>query len=111
MDYRLEKDILTNKTQYFFSLLGPRFEVMNELMADSLSRHFGHIYKPIYIFSLGSTEATDKAAWITEGLGTDIKNYANIAGWIWFNENVGSGQNWLVNSDPAALAAFKSVLP
>lgn len=51
MDYRLEKDILTNKTQYFFSLLGPRFETMNELMADSLSRHFGRQYKPIYIFS------------------------------------------------------------
>ena len=51
MDYRLEKDILTNKTRYFFSLLGPRFEIMNELMADSLSRHFGCEYKPIYIFS------------------------------------------------------------
>jgi len=51
MDYRLEKDILTNKTRYFFSLLGPRFEAMNELMADSLSRHFGQKYKPIYIFS------------------------------------------------------------
>src|SRR3989338_3307417 len=51
MDYRLDKDILTNKTQYFFSLLGPRFEAMNELMADSLSRHFSCQYKPIYIFS------------------------------------------------------------
>ena len=51
MDYHLEKDILTNKTKYFFSLLGPRFEAMNELMADSLSRHFGCEYKPIYIFS------------------------------------------------------------
>ena len=51
MDYRLEKDILTNKTRYFFSLLGPRFDVMNELMADSLSRHFRCEYKPIYIFS------------------------------------------------------------
>ena len=51
MDYRLEKDILTNKTKYFFSLLGPRFEATNELMADSLSRCFGRQYKPIYIFS------------------------------------------------------------
>src|SRR3989344_633344 len=51
MDYRLEKDILTNKTRYFFSLLGPRFETMNELMAESLSRRFGCQYKPIYIFS------------------------------------------------------------
>jgi len=51
MDYRFEKDILTNKTRYFFSLLGPRFEVMNELMASSLSRRFGHQYKSISIFS------------------------------------------------------------
>lgn len=51
MDYCLEKDILTNETQYFFSLLGPRFEAMNELMADSLGRRFGYKYKPIYIFS------------------------------------------------------------
>src|SRR3972149_7693275 len=51
MDYSLVKDILTNRTRYFFSLLGPRFETMNELMADSLSRHFGHQYKPIYTFS------------------------------------------------------------
>ena len=67
--------------------------------------------KPIYIFSLGSAEASDKATWITKGLGTDLKNYANIAGWIWFNKNDGSNQNWLVNSNPAALTAFKSVLP
>src|SRR3989344_4083583 len=51
MDYRLEKDIFTNKARYFFSLLGPRFEVMNELMADSLSRRFGYQYRPIYILS------------------------------------------------------------
>lgn len=51
MDYRLDKDISTNATRYFFSLLGPRFEVMNELMAVSLSQRFGATYKPIYIFS------------------------------------------------------------
>jgi predicted ATP-grasp superfamily ATP-dependent carboligase len=51
MDHHLEKNLATNKTCYFFSILGPRFKVMNELMAESLSRHFGREYKPIYIFS------------------------------------------------------------
>ena len=51
MDYQLEKDLPTNKVHYFFSILGPRFEVVNGLMADSLSRRFGNEYKPIYIFS------------------------------------------------------------
>ncbi len=51
MDYRLEKNIVTNKTRYFFSILGPRFEVMSDLMAASLSKRFGYEYKPIYIFS------------------------------------------------------------
>jgi len=51
MNYRLEKNFATNKTRYFFSILGPRFEVMNELMANSLSRRFESEYKPIYVFS------------------------------------------------------------
>lgn len=51
MDYHLDKNIATNQTRYFFSILGPRFEIMSELMASSLSRRFGYDYKPIYIFS------------------------------------------------------------
>jgi len=51
MDFQLEKDFLTNNTRYFFSLLDPRFEIMNKLMSDSLSHRFGYEYKPIYIFS------------------------------------------------------------
>jgi len=72
--------------------------------------------KPIYIFSMGSVAGTQKAAWITEGLGTHIETYSNIAGWIWFNQNdaatPGSGDsaNWTVNSDSASLAAFKEVI-
>jgi hypothetical protein len=73
--------------------------------------------KLIYIFSTASVGYSGKAAWITEGLGTHVKTYPNIAGWIWFNQNdaaiPGSGDtiNWTVNSDSASLAAFRSVLP
>ena len=64
--------------------------------------------KPIYLMAIGSAEGTQKAAWI-QSLGTLSTNYPKVAGWTWFNDN--KEQNWLVNSDAAALAAFKSVLP
>lgn len=51
MEYHLEKSFTTNKTRYFFFIFDPRFEIMSEFMADSLSRHFGYKYKPIYILS------------------------------------------------------------
>src|SRR3989338_3992738 len=77
MEHRLGKDILTNKTKYFFSLLGPRFEVMNELMADSLSHHFNCQYKPIYIFSSHPNKHFAKENYIVlneraYGIETDI---------------------------------------
>lgn len=65
--------------------------------------------KPIYILSMASAAGSQKAAWITDGLGTAIKKYPQVAGWVWFNEN--KEENWLINSDSAALAAFKSILP
>jgi hypothetical protein len=64
--------------------------------------------KPIYLMAIGSAEGTQKAAWI-DSLGTLSTKYPNVKGWTWFNDN--KEQNWLVNSDAAALAAFKSILP
>jgi hypothetical protein len=66
--------------------------------------------KPIYLSSLGSVAHPDKAAWITEGLGTHIYTYKNVVGWMWFNHNKFDG-NWSINSDAASLAAFKAILP
>ncbi len=63
--------------------------------------------KPIYIFSMASAEGPQKAAWITDALTTSMQEYP-IAGWIWFNQN--KEQDWLVNSDPAALAAFQAAV-
>ena len=59
--------------------------------------------KPIYIFSMACAEAPQKADWISDALNK-IKSDSNISGWVWFNEN--KEQNWLVNSNPAALQAF-----
>lgn len=61
--------------------------------------------KPIYIFSFASGAGTNKAAWITDALNTQMAKY-NIAGWVWFNEN--KERDWRVNSDSASLAAFKA---
>lgn len=65
--------------------------------------------KPIYIFSMGSVPGVDKALWISDALGVQVYNYP-IEGWVWFNQN-GHDGNWLVNSDPASLEAFKKVIP
>lgn len=66
-------------------------------------------HKPIYIFSMGDIAGPDKDTWIKDGLGYEVKTYPNLVGWIWFNQ--GGTPNWLVNSDPDSLNAFKSVIP
>lgn len=63
--------------------------------------------KPVWILSTAAAEDGTKAKFITD-LGTAVR--ANgLAGFVWFNEN--KEKNWLINSDAAALAAFKSILP
>jgi len=49
LEISLDDDLGKNKTQYFFSLLGPRFDVMNKLMASSLKKKFGGEFKPIRV--------------------------------------------------------------
>ena len=65
--------------------------------------------KPIYILSMASAQGSGKAAWITDAFTVQIPKYPLIDGWVWFNEN--KEANWLVNSDPASLAAFKAIIP
>lgn len=64
--------------------------------------------KPIYILSMASAGGTLKAAWITDAVAVQMKKYPLLKGWVWFNEN--KEQDWRVNSDAAALVAFKAVL-
>ncbi len=65
--------------------------------------------KPTYIFSMASAPGTQKATWITTGIGSSLKKYPKVAGWVWFNEN--KERDWRVNSDATSLSAFKAVLP
>src|SRR3989344_1205002 len=51
IEAKLEKDLCKNKTRYFFSLLSPRFDIMNKLMTSSLERRFGGKFKAIRILS------------------------------------------------------------
>lgn len=65
--------------------------------------------KPIYIFSMATAENEEKAAWIIDAFSVQIPKYPGIAGWIWFNEN--KEKDWRVDSNSAALSAFKAILP
>lgn len=81
---------------------------------------FGQIYsavintlksfgKPIYLLSVASAPGTNKAAWITDAIKTQLPLYPEIAGWVWYNRN--ESMDWRVNSDNNSLNAFKSALP
>jgi len=76
---------------------------------DTILKKLAAYRKPIYIFSLACIAGPSKAAWISDGLGIKIYNYPYVAGWIWFNQ--GGYPNWLVNSDPNSLRAFRSIIP
>lgn len=84
-------------------------ESWDQVFPSSLMSLLSSYNKPIYILSTASVPGAQKAQWIKD-MGAHIKNYPNIAGWVWFNQNGGDG-NWLVDSDTLSLAAFKSILP
>jgi Glycosyl hydrolase family 26/Putative peptidoglycan binding domain len=97
---------------------GDPWQSFSQIFPSSLMTQLAAYGKPVYIFSMGSTEESSnplaKAQWITQGLGPNgiISTFPDIAGWIWFNENGGdSTSNWLINSDAASLAAFQAAIP
>ena len=65
--------------------------------------------KPIYVFSFASAEGSQKAAWITNALTTEMQKYPLIEGWSWFNQK--KEKNWLLWSDDSSFAAFKNAIP
>lgn len=65
--------------------------------------------KPIYIFSFASAPGTQKSAWITDALTTQMQKYPLIEGWTWFNQN--KERDWRVWSDSTSLNAFKNAIP
>ena len=78
-------------------------------MFDSPLTRLKQYNKPIFIFSMASTDYAGKPAWITDALTVQLYRYPQVAGWLWFNEN--KERDWRVNSSAAALDAFKSALP
>ncbi len=86
---------------------GSPWQTWDEVFPSSLMQKLSSYGKPVYIFSEASAAGSGKAAWITD-MAAGISKY-HVAGWIWFNEN--KEQNWLINSDTAALKAFQSILP
>ncbi len=66
--------------------------------------------KPVMIAETASTElGGDKAAWITQGLLTDVPTrLPAVRAVIWFDEN--KETDWRVNSSATALTAFRSVV-
>lgn len=86
---------------------GSPWQAWSEVFASGL-RRLAVFGKPIYIFSMSSAEGSAKAEWIRIGLGTELRNYPNVAGWIWFNEN--KERDWRVNSDEASLKAFQEAV-
>ncbi len=85
-----------------------------QVFPPSLMTQLASYNKPLYILSTGAMAGPDKASWITDGFGTRsatfIKNYPLVSGWVWFNQN-GADGNWLVNSDPNSLTAFRQAIP
>ena len=76
---------------------------------DNVLLEISQYHKPIYVLSMASKQGQLKPAWITDALSVEIPKHKEVVGWIWFNEN--KEENWLVNSDPATLAAFKQGIP
>ena len=79
-------------------LFGPSYGVLTALTS-----------KPVMIGETASAEAGgDKAAWITQGLLTDLPaQFPAVRAMVWFDGV--KETDWRVNSSPAALAAFRQV--
>ena len=84
-------------------------DTWDQVFPSSLMNQLSSYGKPVYILSTASVPGSSKAQWITD-MGTHIKNYPSVVGWVWFDQN-GADGNWVVDSDAASLAAFESILP
>jgi len=83
---------------------GNPWQSFSEIFSPTLQK-LKKYNKPIYIFSMACAEGPLKSVWIADAL-SKIKSDPKISGWVWFNEN--KEQNWLMDSDAAALTAFKN---
>lgn len=84
----------------FADMVGPTYDQVQALAPS----------KPVLLGETGSTEKNgSKAAWITDMLGNQLpRRFPNIKGFAWFEQNDPEvGENWLLESSPASLAAFR----
>ncbi len=49
--YKLDKEIFTNRKEYFFTILDNRFELINDQLIDLLQEKYQKKFEPIYILS------------------------------------------------------------
>ena len=85
---------------------GNPWQSYSDIFSSALSAVKGY-GKPILIASMASAESSQKSAWITDALNQIAKD-SSVTGFVWFNEN--KEQDWLVNSDTAALQAFQAAI-
>ncbi len=77
---------------------------------DSAIATLNTFNKPIYIMSVGTVPGTQKPAWINE-MGTHIKTYSKVVGWVWFNSNnQDNGASFVIYSDTPSLESFRGLL-
>jgi len=99
------------------ALDGYNYSSIGDVPWMSVSEIFGSSYdhlteltkRPIMIAETASTEVGgDKAAWITQGLSTDVPaRLPRVRAVVWFQRD--KETDWRVNSSAAALDAFRTV--
>jgi hypothetical protein len=64
--------------------------------------------KPFMISETASCDVGgDKAAWIDDAARMIQSSFPRLGAFVWFNENVEPDCNWLVDSSPESLAAYR----
>jgi beta-mannanase len=89
---------------------GKTWQSLTDIFGPSYDDLIGLSAKPVMIAETASAEAGgDKAAWITQSFLSDVpRRFPRVRAIVWFDEN--KETNWLVNSSPAALAAYRQVV-
>ncbi|MCA9361593.1 hypothetical protein KC845_03490 [Candidatus Kaiserbacteria bacterium] len=79
----------------------------SEVFTSALNRitKFG---KPMIVFSFGSSEGSQKPAWLNEALNEVFPQYPLLRGWVYFNQN--KERNWLLWSDNNTFKVFKDYI-
>lgn len=64
ISYELDKDIFSNKKEYFFTFLSNRFELINDHLAELLAKKYNKKFEPIYVLSAEPGKYHQKTSYI-----------------------------------------------